>query len=80
MNKRVAWLMVSCLMVTALLLVSCAPAAVEEEEQEVVTEEEVIESQTRRVALGDFSYAYADYLEEMGVHRPRMIGPNLRYP
>ena len=41
-----------------------------------VTEEEVIESQTRRVALGDFSYAYADYLEEMGVHRPRMIGPN----
>ena len=31
MKKKIVWLVVSCLMVTALLLTSCAPAAVEEE-------------------------------------------------
>jgi peptide/nickel transport system substrate-binding protein len=39
MIKRIAWLMVSCLMVLSLVLVSCGPAAEEEEEEE---EEEVI--------------------------------------
>ncbi len=39
MAKKTVWLLVSCLMVAALLPVSCAPAVVEEEE-EVVTQEE----------------------------------------
>lgn len=38
MNKRAAWLMVSCLMVAALLLASCGPAT--EEEEVVIPEEE----------------------------------------
>ena len=45
MTKKIVWLVVSCLMVIALLLVSCAPAVTEGEEatpseEEVVTEEE----------------------------------------
>lgn len=35
MTKKIVWLWVSCLMVAALLLVSCAPAAVDEEEEKV---------------------------------------------
>lgn len=38
--------------------------------------DDVVESQTRRVAYGDFSYAYADYLREEGIFRPEMTGPN----
>ena len=49
MKKKVAWVVVSCLMVLSLLMASCAPAVTEEEEvvappkeeKEVVTEEEV---------------------------------------
>jgi len=41
-----------------------------------VTQDEILESQSRRVALGDFSYAYADYLRELGRYCPEMIGPN----
>lgn len=41
-----------------------------------VTVEEIKESQKRRVAFGDFAYAYADYLDEVGVHRPVLEGPN----
>jgi coenzyme F420 hydrogenase subunit beta len=41
-----------------------------------VTVEEIKESQKRRVVFGDFSYAYADYLDEIGVHRPILEGPN----
>ena len=41
-----------------------------------VTEAEIEESQTRRVVFGDFSYAYAEYLDEIGRHRPHMVGPN----
>jgi len=52
MKKRIAWLVVSCLMVLSLLMASCAPAVTEEEEvvvppekeEEVVTEEEVAPS------------------------------------
>ena len=45
MKKKIVWLVVSCLMVAALVLTSCAPAVTEEEEvvteeEEVVTEEE----------------------------------------
>ena len=45
MKKKIVWLVVSCLMVAALVLASCAPAVVEEEvvpvEEEEVVEEEV---------------------------------------
>lgn len=50
-----------------------------DEERLVVTEvgtEEIEESQTHRVAMGDFAYAYAEYLDDLGVHRPDMVGPN----
>ena len=26
--------------------------------------------------MGDFAYAYAEYLDELGLHRPDMVGPN----
>jgi coenzyme F420 hydrogenase subunit beta len=41
-----------------------------------VTVNEIRESQKPRVAFGDFAYAYAEYLDELGLHRPRMDGPN----
>lgn len=41
-----------------------------------VTVNEVRESQKPRVAFGNFAYAYADYLDEIGEHRPQMTGPN----
>ena len=41
-----------------------------------VTVEEIKESQTRRVIFGDFAYAYGDHLEAIGVHHPKMDGPN----
>ncbi|MCP4957878.1 MAG: hypothetical protein GY925_01275 [Actinomycetia bacterium] len=37
---------------------------------------EVLESQKRRVVYGDFAYAYSEYLAEIGVPVPVMIGPN----
>ncbi|MGH8868024.1 MAG: Coenzyme F420 hydrogenase/dehydrogenase, beta subunit C-terminal domain [Actinomycetes bacterium] len=37
---------------------------------------EIEESQTRRIAFGDFAYAYADYLREIGRFVPDMAGPN----
>jgi coenzyme F420-reducing hydrogenase beta subunit len=37
---------------------------------------EIEESQSRRIAFGDFAYAYADYLREIGLHPPSMEGPN----
>jgi len=40
------------------------------------TEEEIRLSQKDRVAHGDFAYAYAEYLDEIGEHRPSMTGPN----
>lgn len=41
-----------------------------------VSTAEIEESQTRRVAFGDFSYAYADFLREMGRFVPDLVGPN----
>lgn len=38
--------------------------------------DEITESQSRRIAMGDFSYAYADYLRATGRHAPDMAGPN----
>ncbi|WP_162268113.1 Coenzyme F420 hydrogenase/dehydrogenase, beta subunit C-terminal domain [Thiohalocapsa sp. ML1] len=43
------------------------------------TEAEVVESQSHRVAMGDFAYAYAEYLDAQGRHRPKMTGPNFPY-
>ena len=42
-----------------------------------VTEEEIRESQTDRVVFGEFAYAYADFLRELGLHTPTLIGPNV---
>jgi coenzyme F420 hydrogenase subunit beta len=41
-----------------------------------VSVEEIKESQKPRIAFGNFSYAYAEYLTEIGEHHPRMEGPN----
>ena len=41
-----------------------------------VSEAEVIESQTHRVAFGDFAYAYMDYARENGGYVPDMVAPN----
>ncbi len=50
-----------------------------EEERLVATAvgvEEIRESQTDRVIFGNFAYAYGEYLDELGVHHPDMVGPN----
>ncbi len=41
-----------------------------------VTTAEIEESQKRPVVFGDTAYAYAAYLDEIGVHHPDMVGPN----
>jgi hypothetical protein len=41
-----------------------------------VTVAEIEESQTHRIAMGDFAHAYADLLDEYGLHRPDLEGPN----
>jgi coenzyme F420 hydrogenase subunit beta len=41
-----------------------------------VTVNEVRESQKPRIAFGNFAYAYAEHLDELGLHRPDMDGPN----
>lgn len=41
-----------------------------------VTVNEIRESQKPHIAFGNFAYAYAEYLDDLGLHRPRMDGPN----
>ena len=41
-----------------------------------VGEDEIRESQTDRVIFGEFAYAYAAFLQNLGLHTPRLIGPN----
>jgi coenzyme F420 hydrogenase subunit beta len=41
-----------------------------------VTVNEIRESQKPRVAFGNFAYAYGEHLDELGLHRPDMDGPN----
>jgi hypothetical protein len=41
-----------------------------------VTVNEIRESQKPRIAFGDFAYAYAEYLDDVGIPRPDMDGPN----
>ena len=38
--------------------------------------EDITQSQTHRVVFGDFAYAYAEHLTELGRHHPKMVGPN----
>ena len=38
--------------------------------------EDVVESQSRRVIYGDFSYAYADYVKSLSLFAPTLSGPN----
>ncbi|MCP4965861.1 MAG: hypothetical protein GY926_11545 [bacterium] len=42
-----------------------------------VSTAEIEESQTRRIAFGDFAYAYADHLRSIGRFVPDLQGPNL---
>ena len=42
-----------------------------------VSTAEIEESQTHRIAFGDFSYAYANYLRKLGRFVPDLKGPNL---
>lgn len=44
-----------------------------------VGEDEIRESQTDRVVFGEFAYAYAQYLREIGLHTPQLDGPNQGY-
>lgn len=41
-----------------------------------VSTHEILESQTRRIAFGDFSYAFADHLRRIGRFVPDLRGPN----
>ena len=41
-----------------------------------VTVSEIRESQKPRIAFGNFAYAYAEYLDELGLPYPKMDGPN----
>lgn len=41
-----------------------------------VSTEEIKESQKPAIAFGDFAYSYAEFLDELGVPRPVMTGPN----
>jgi coenzyme F420-reducing hydrogenase beta subunit len=41
-----------------------------------VTVEEIKESQKPGVVFGDFAYAYMEYLDELGRHRPEMMAAN----
>ncbi len=41
-----------------------------------VSTEEIRESQTDRIVFGDMAYSYSGYLDQLGVQRPVMDGPN----
>ena len=41
-----------------------------------VGEDEIRESQTDRVIFGEFAYAYAAFLQNLGLHTPQLVGPN----
>jgi coenzyme F420-reducing hydrogenase beta subunit len=81
-----AWLPSTVSSTTGVSLLVCRTAGtdaavrvLEKEERVKVVEvstAEIEESQKRRVVFGDFAYAYADYLDEIGVHHPDMVGPN----
>ncbi len=51
MKKRVIWMVLSCLMVVALILASCAPAAPAEEEEVVAEGPEMVKVRLTKVDL-----------------------------
>ena len=81
-----AWLPSTLRTQTGISLVICRTPAMTDlmrklqgDQRVVVTDvstDEIVESQTRRIAYGDFAYAYAEYLQRQGAHCPDMVGPN----
>ena len=81
-----AWLPSTVMTKTGISLVICRRRGVEQHLHELqqqgrinlleVGPDEVEESQTHRVAYGDFAYAYADYLRRIDRFVPDMVGPN----
>jgi coenzyme F420 hydrogenase subunit beta len=81
-----AWLPSTVMTKTGISLVICRRRGGEEHLRALQREDrikllevgpdEVEESQTHRVAYGDFAYAYADYLRRNGRFAPEMVGPN----
>lgn len=68
MTKKIVWLLVSCLMVAALLLVSCAPAAVDEEEERVApaTTPEISKTVLYSDDFSDENSGWDTYSDESG--------------
>ena len=81
-----AWLPSTVFTKTGISLVVCRTAFAESALQSLVDngncvsiqvgEDEIRESQTERVVFGEFAYAYAAYLREIGLHTPDLHGPN----
>lgn len=84
-----AWLPSTVFTKTGISLVICRTEFAEESLQRLVdsgscvsiqvSEEEIRESQTDRVVFGEFAYAYANFLRELGLHTPTLNGPNKGY-
>lgn len=84
-----AWLPSTVFTKTGVSLVVCRTPFAEEIVERLVAsgscvsmrvgEEEILESQTGRVVFGEFAYAYAAFLRELGLHTPTLIGPNHGY-
>lgn len=84
-----AWLPSTVFTKTGISLVICRTEFAEKSLQRLVdsgscvsiqvTEDEIRESQTERVVFGEFAYAYADFLRELGLHTPTLNGPNKGY-
>ncbi len=81
-----AWLPSTVFTKTGVSLVVCRTPLAEEVLADLVSKgscvsievgtEEIRESQTDRVVFGEFAYAYADHLRELGGHVPELHGPN----
>lgn len=84
-----AWLPSTVFTKTGISLVVCRTEFAEKSLQRLVdtgscvsiqvTEDEIRESQTERVVFGEFAYAYAEFLRELGLHTPTLNGPNKGY-
>lgn len=84
-----AWLPSTVFTKTGISLVVCRTSFAEESLAALVSsgscvsiqvgEDEIRESQTDRVVFGEFAYAYADFLKEIGLHTPQLEGPNKGY-
>ena len=84
-----AWLPSTVFTKTGVSLVVCRTSFAEEIVERLVasgscvsmkvSEDEIRESQTERVVFGEFAYAYADFLRELGLHTPTLTGPNRGY-